>query len=118
MLVADIASLKRIGAGIDRQHDLDDVAHRDVGRVRAVPAAPAQMQADPPLRKTSDRVVERLDPDHREFLVVLDRGLGIDRVPVLGDRRIVELQHEPGIEDRLVLLAHRFGAGVDSSSVL
>src|SRR5207248_7934399 len=72
----------------------------------------AQMEADAVLRQAADRVVERLDPDHRELLVLLDRRLRIDHVPVLGDRRIVELQGEAGIEDRLVLLAHRIGAGV------
>ena len=111
VLVADIAGLERIGAGIDGQHDIDDVAHRDVGRVRPVPAAPAQMEADAVLRQAAERVVERLDPDHRELLVLLDRRLGIDHVPVRGDGRIVELQDQPGIEDRLVLLAHRLGAG-------
>ena len=46
VLVADVAGFKRIGLAVDRQHDVDDVAHRDVGGVRAVPAAPAQMEAD------------------------------------------------------------------------
>ena len=34
VLVADIAGLERIGTGVDGQHDIDDVAHRDVGGVR------------------------------------------------------------------------------------
>ena len=113
MLVPDIAGFERICAGIDGQHHIDDVAHRDVGRVRSVPAAPAQMKADALLRQTAQRMVQCLDPHHREFLVVFDRGLGVDLIPILGDCRIVELQDEPGIEDRLVLLAHRFGAGVE-----
>jgi len=41
VLVAHVAGLERVGAALDGQHDVDDVAHRDVGRVRAVPAAPA-----------------------------------------------------------------------------
>ena len=112
VLVADIAGLERVGVGVDRQHDLDDVPHRDVGRVRAVPASPAQVEPDAVLRQAPDRVVERLDPDHRELPVVLHRRLGIDHVPVLGDRRIVELQDKPRLDDRLVFLAHRIGAGV------
>ena len=68
------------------------------------------------LRQAADRVVERLDADHREFPVILDRRFGVDHVPVLGDRRIVELQDKPGVDDRLVLLAHGVGAGVQNSS--
>ena len=33
--------------------------------------------------------------------------------PSLGEARIVELQHEPGIEDRLIFLAHRVGTGIE-----
>ena len=46
MLVPDIAGLERIGIRVDRQHDPDDVPHRDVGHVRAVPASPAQVKPD------------------------------------------------------------------------
>src|ERR1700730_10533210 len=34
VLMADVARLERVGAGVDGQHDIDDVAHRDVGRMR------------------------------------------------------------------------------------
>jgi hypothetical protein len=34
VLVAHIAGLERIGTGVDGQHDIDDVAHRDVGGMR------------------------------------------------------------------------------------
>src|SRR6185503_11095362 len=34
VLVTDVARLERVGLAIDRQHDIDDIAHRDVGRVR------------------------------------------------------------------------------------
>ena len=60
-----------------------------------------------------DRVVQRLDPNRREFPIVRDCRLGIDLVPALGDARVVELQDEAGIDDRLVLLAHRLGASVE-----
>ena len=70
------------------------------------------MIADALLRQTAQRVIERLDPDHREFLVVVDIGLGVDHVPAGRGRRIVELEDKPGIEDGLVFLAHRLGPGV------
>jgi len=63
-------------------------------------------------------VIERLHPDHGELSVLVDGGLGIDHVPVLGDGRIVELEHEARVEDGLVLLSHRLRAGeMNSSSV-
>ena len=101
VLVADIAGLEGIGLHVDGQHHIDDVAHRDVGRMRAVPAAPAQMETDALTRKSTDGVVQRLDPHHRELLVFLDARRRVDLVPVLGDTRVIELQDEPGVEDRL-----------------
>jgi len=92
---------------------IDDVAHRDVGRMRAVPAAPAEMKTDSVLGQAAQRVVERLDPDHREFLVGRDARLGVHHVPIVGDCRIVELQDKAGIKDRLVFLAQRLGPGVE-----
>ena len=55
-------------------------------------------------------MVERLHASHGELPVVGDLGLGVHHVPVLGDRGIVELQDEPGVDDGLVFLAHRVGA--------
>src|SRR3954468_2894279 len=37
VLMPDIAGLERIGAGINGQHNLDNLAHRDVGDMRTVP---------------------------------------------------------------------------------
>ena len=111
VLVADIGGLERVGAALDGQHHVDDVAHRDVGRVGPVPASPAEVKADAVLGQAADGVVERLDADHREPPVVLDGGLRIHHVPVLGDGRIVELEDEPRVDDGPVLLAHGVGAG-------
>src|ERR1700733_4450575 len=81
MFMADIAGFERIRVRVDRQHDLDDVAHRDIRDVRAVPATPTQVETDAIMGQTLDRVVERLDADHRELLVLLHRRLGVDHVP-------------------------------------
>src|SRR5438094_1836529 len=110
VLVTHVGGLERVGATLDGQHDLGDVTHGNVGRVRTVPAAPAEMKPDPVFREPLDRVVERLNADHRELLVVGHRGLRVDHVPVLGDRRIIELQHEPSADDGLVFLTHRVSA--------
>ena len=39
VLVANIAGLDRIGAGVDAQHQIDNVGERNVRGVRTVPAA-------------------------------------------------------------------------------
>ena len=52
------------------------------------------------------------------MLVGLDGRCGVDLIPVLGDRRIVKLQHQAGLDDRRVLLAHRLRAGVDQVLVV
>ena len=62
-------------------------------------------------RQALDRMVEGLDPQHGEALIGFEAGLGHDLVPILGDAGIVELEDEAGIDDRLVFLAHRIGAG-------
>ena len=66
------------------------------------------MEADAVGRQSANGVIEGLDADHGELLVVLDARLWIDHVPVLGDRRIVELKDQAGVDDRLVFLAHGF----------
>ncbi len=112
VLVPRVARLEHVGAGVDGQHHVHDVPHRQVGRVRPVPASPAEVEPDAVPGQTGDRVVERLDPGHREPLVLLDAGGGIDLVPVLRDARVVKLEYQPGVHDRPVLLAHRVRARV------
>ena len=46
VLVADVTRFDRIGTGIDAKHQVDDVVERNVGGVRTVPAAPADVEAD------------------------------------------------------------------------
>ena len=46
-----------------------------------------------------------------EFLEFGERRLRIDHVPVVGQARIVDLQHDAGVDDRLVFFVHRIGGG-------
>src|SRR5262249_41983349 len=46
VLVANVAGLEGIGLAVHGQHDVHDVAHRDVGHVGAVPASPAEVEPD------------------------------------------------------------------------
>ncbi len=41
VFVTDVAGFERVGLAVHRQHDVDNIAHRDIGGVRPVPAAPA-----------------------------------------------------------------------------
>ena len=45
VLVADIAGLEAVGLRVHLEDEIDDVLHRNVMRMRAVPAAPAEMVA-------------------------------------------------------------------------
>ena len=81
--------------------------------MRSVPAAPTQMVADAVWRQVTQRVVQRVDPHNREFLVRFEAGLWCDHVPAGCGRRIIKLQDQPGLDDRLVLLAHDVGAGIE-----
>src|SRR5437660_12210615 len=78
-----------------------------------MPAAPAQMEADPLWRQTADRMVERVDPGSHQFPVIFNGWLRVDLVPALGEAGVIQLQDDSGINDGLVLLAHRIGAGVE-----
>src|SRR6516162_11908486 len=111
VLMPHVASLKRIGLTLNRQHHINDVAHGYVGRVRTMPATPAEMEADAIPGHALDGMVERLDAPHGEFAVFLHRRLGIDHVPILGDGWIIELQYEAGTDNGLVFLAHGIGTG-------
>jgi hypothetical protein len=54
---------------------------RQVGGMRPVPAAPADVIVDPILGQTTEGVVEGFDPHHCELLVLVDAGFGIGHVP-------------------------------------
>ena len=71
------------------------------------------MQPDALGRQAADRMVQGVDPGRRELLVIGDARLGVDLVPALGEARVVELQHDSGLDDLPVFLAHRVGAGVE-----
>jgi hypothetical protein len=64
------------------------------------------MIADTLGRQTAKRMIQRLDPHHREFLVLINRRLGRDHVPARRGRGVVELEDKLRLDDRLVLLAH------------
>ena len=117
MRVTDIAGFDRERPGTHLQQHVDDAPERQVGGVRPVPAAPADVITDAILRQTAQRVIERLDPHRGEFLVFLDAGLRIGHVPGVRQAGIVELQHEARLDDGLVFLAHRLAERLEERLV-
>ena len=73
VLVPHIAGLYRVGAGPDLEQQVDDGGERQIGAVRPVPAAPADMIADPVLRQAAQRVMES---GARGVKVILSGRLG------------------------------------------
>ena len=59
------------------------------------------------------RVVERLDVQLRALAEFGEVEVGILDVPAHAEVGTVDLQHEAGLGDRLVFVAHRVGDGVD-----
>ncbi len=113
VLVTGVRSLEGDLADVGAEHGLQNVLQLDVGGVGAVPRAPAEVQTDLLLRQARDRLVDRVDADLREREVVLDRGLRVDLIPVLGERRIVELHDQARVGDGPVLLAQRRDPRID-----
>ncbi len=52
VFVTDVGGLERVRPGVDVEHGFDEVLELEIGGVRAVPTAPAQMEADPVLGQT------------------------------------------------------------------
>src|SRR6516225_1541648 len=58
-------------------------------------------------------MIECFDPDPLKFLEFFERWFRIDHIPIVRQARIIDLQHDSSLDDRLVFLAHRFGGGKD-----
>ena len=110
VLVARIGGLERVIVGADLQHDVDQVLELDVVRARPHVDAVAGVMPDALGRQVAQDVVQHLDIVVRPAPHVLDAHVGLEHV-VHGEMRIVDLQHEARIDDRLVFLAQRFADG-------
>src|SRR5262252_8048631 len=56
-------------------------------------------------------MIERFHAHLLELLELIERWLGIDHVPVVGETGIVDLQHDAGLNDRFVLFVHSVSRG-------
>ena len=54
-------------------------------------------------RQALDCAVDRVDAQLNEVEVVAHRGFGVDLIPALAQRRVIDLQHEAGVGDGATL---------------
>ena len=94
VLVARVGGFERIGAGVDPQHDVDDVLQLHVVDARPDIDAVAGVVADALLWQAAQRVVERVDPYTRPFAAILDARFRVHHV-IGGEERVVDLEDEP-----------------------
>ena len=108
VLVAWVRSLDVDGPDVRPEDRLDDLAQRHVVVVRPRVVSPADVEAQLLARDPFDRPVQRLDRLVEVRPPVGD--VGADRPEVLRHREVgrVELELEPRLRDRAVLVAHRF----------
>ena len=113
VFVARIRRLEKIGLRAHGQHDVHHVAHLDVVRVRAVPAAPAQVVAHAVLRNVAKRMIEGVDAKQRALPERRQAHLQADAIPQGRQPRVVDLQDEAGRRDHLVFDTQGFREGED-----
>ena len=113
MLVAGVGAFDEVCAGVDLQHDVDDVLELEVVSVRTVPAAPAQVVAHLLLRDAFERVVQRFDADLAALAERLQPHLHADAVPKRRQPGVVHLEDDASVGDGSVLYGERFGEGVE-----
>ena len=108
VLVTRIGGLDQIGAGADLQHQVDEVLQLEIVHARRHVDAVAGVEADPILGNAAQRVIDRLDAQRDEARQSSIEASG--RAIVVGRHaRIVDLQQEARIDDRLVFLVHGVG---------
>ena len=110
VVVARICRFERIGARLDREKEVDQVLELEIAHPRPEIHAVAGMEANALFGQPAQRMIEIADPAFHPFAIV-GQGHGVPRVPGADQRRKVDLEQEPGVEDRLVLFAHRLAEG-------
>ena len=110
MLVSRVRAFEQEPQRPRVQHDVDDRAQRDVAMVGALVVAPAHVHAHALRRDVACGVVQRLDVLRDRATEVFD-GLSVRlrERPAGGQVGAVDLEHEAGVVDRVVLLFHRVG---------
>ena len=106
MLVTRVGGLDQICSGVNFQHQVDEMLQLKIVDPRRNVDAVAGVEAHAILGDAAQCMIDRLDPQSDELAAVVDRG--IDRAVVMRRHaRIVDLQQEAGVDNRLVFYVHR-----------
>ena len=108
MFVARIGHLQRITANPYLKNEVDNVVGRHVVGVWTVPAAPAYVITAQPFRNALQRAIERCDLLLGPGVIIREVRRWHHHVIFGGKPRVVELNDQAGIGDRLVLGAQPF----------
>ena len=111
--VTRVGRLDRDRRGPRAEHDVDHVGERDVAVMRAFVVAPTEMHTQPLGRDVRHRVIERLDVQLRLHAPFREVQVRVLNVPPHAKVGAVDLQHDAGAGDGLVLVPHRVGDGKD-----
>jgi hypothetical protein len=96
MLVTGVCSLDRELARVHAEQDVDDLLERKIELVWSMVAAPADMNANLLFGNAAQRMIQRIDSQHRVFAIVRNAHIGI-HLPAVGEIGIIDLQHETSI---------------------
>src|SRR5215475_1710454 len=111
VFVPRIRRFERIGAGVDLQHDVDDVLQGHFVDARPDVDAVARMEANLLRWDAADRVIDGFDALCRPLSALLDAEFRVHHV-IADQARIVDLEDESCVDNGFVLFAHRVGYGL------
>ena len=81
----------------------------DVADMRRRETAPADVIPHPIGGQAGERKVQRRDPNLGPFPVFGERAVGKRDIVHVGQKGVVDLQDQPGVENRAIFLAQRLG---------
>ena len=112
VLMAHVAGLDRIALRLHLEQKINNIFERHVAIVRPMPAAPADVETNAVFGNSLERVVHGLDLESGPLAVACH--VAAEREPPvvnINQRRIVDLDDEPCINNCLVFLVDRLGQG-------
>ena len=109
VFVAGVGAFEGDRLGARLQHDAEDLLERDVAVVRPFVVAPAQVQAQAVGGDVPERVVERFDIGLGDLHELSRAEVGEGQMAPHRQVRAIDLEHESGLVDGVVLLLHDVG---------
>jgi hypothetical protein len=107
VLVPRVAGLERVGAGVDAEHDVDDVLQLQIVHTRTHVDAIAGVVAHPLGRDAGERVVQELDRGTRPIAALRNVEFRMRRV-VARQLRVVDHRALPASLDERTKLGTRY----------